>query len=221
MSGRGRRAVLSAVFVEIVTRPFHQLEREPVGALVGLTPRDQAVVVQDDRTRIGEIGHAAGQLEARPDVRRHGDVVSKDFGNDTPALGLVREGADGIGMNVVDVRRGEKRVQQRLDRGPSFGRVDHAAGEVVDQLFVAHLRARAERQQLVEIQACEPVGVDGGEIRTGCLDPQHRALAAEVVALCQLGRRVAAAVDDELRIAAQQPRARDEALECSSAFDLR
>ena len=55
-------------------------------------------------------------------------------------------------MGVVDVRRRDEGVQQRLDRGARRGRVQLAAGEVGDHVLVAHLVALHQRQDLVEAQ---------------------------------------------------------------------
>ena len=174
---------------------------------------------EHDRARVGEVGDALRELEPRPQVRHHRDVVAERLVHRRLRVGRVGERADRVGVDVVDVRGRQERVQERLDRRPRRVGLDQAAREVGDHLLVAHRLALAQRQQLVEPQAREVARLGRGEVGAAALDPQHAHLAAEVVELDELRRGVAAAVEDERRVGADQARARDEPLELGVAGD--
>ena len=128
---RGRRVAATAP-----ARPGRrgravELDRVAVGALVLVAPGHEPVVFEHDRARVGVLGRAPRELEARPQVRHERDVGARaPRATLAPALGVVRERADGVRVRVVDVARRQKGVQQRLDRRPPRGRVGHAVREV-------------------------------------------------------------------------------------------
>ena len=218
--GRGKRdGRVGPVFREGLARARHELEHEPVRLLVRPAPRDEAVVGEDDRAPVGERGHAARELEPRADVLDDGDVVPERVAHRARRVGRVRERADRVGVDVVDVRGGQERVQQRLDRRPRRVRVDHAAGEVGEHLVVGQRLALAEREQVVEPQPREVAHLGGREVGAAALDPDRAPLAAEMVALDELGGGVPAAVEDERAVGADQPRAGDEPFELGLAGD--
>ena len=81
---------------------------------------------------------------------------------------------------------------------------------MADELLVGHRVPLAQREQLVEPEAREVGCLGRRKIDAARLDPQHPLLAAEMIALEQLARGVAAAVQDEAAVGADQARALDE-----------
>jgi hypothetical protein len=175
------------------------------------------VVDEHDRAPVRERSHAARQRETGPDVLDHAHVVSERVVDRPFGVGRVRKAADRVGVHVVDVGRGQERVQERLDRGPRRVGLDHAPREVRQHLLVAQRHALAQRQELVQPEAREVAAARRREIGAAALDPDRTALAPEVVALEQLARGVATAVEDERAIRSDQPRARHEPLELRAA----
>ncbi len=210
-SGRGR--------AEVIPRPADQLERELVGLLVRLAPGDEAVVGKHDGPSAGELRDSLRELEPGPKIRHDDDIRAERLVDGRLGIGSVRERADRVGVHVVDVRRRQEGVQEGLDRRPRRLGVDEAACEVRDHLVVGHRLPLAQGQQVVEPQPREIGGCAGREVGAASLDAERAPLAAAVVALDELGRRVAAAVQDERGIGADQPRARDETIELRRTFD--
>ena len=154
---------------------------------------------EHDGTRIRELGDAARELEAGPQVVDDRDVRAEGIAHGRVRIGGVGERADRVGMDVVDVRGRQERVEQRLDRRARRIGLDEAAREVRDHLLVGHRVALAEREQIVEPEPREVGRRDRREIGAAALDPDHAPLATEVVAFDELCRGVASAVQDERR----------------------
>ena len=167
---------------EVLRRARDELERQAVRLLVRVAPGDEPVMGEHDRARIRELGDPARELEAGPQVVDDRDVRAEGIAHGRVRVGRVRERADRVGVDVVDVRRGQERVQERLDRRARRIGLDEAAREVGDHLLVGHRVTLAERQQLVEPEAREVGRRDRREVGAAALDPDHAPLATEVVA---------------------------------------
>ena len=127
---------------EVVARQPDELERQLIAPHAS-RPRSRA---RDGRARppaSGEVGHpprGARTRAAGTARRRHPHRGRRAL----PRLDRARSRAsDRIGVDVIDVRCREKRVEQRLDRRPCSLRVDEAARQVGDHLLVGHRRTVA------------------------------------------------------------------------------
>ena len=157
----------------------------------------------------------------RRDMSKPGPlVVEPDASSPNASLGerapVGRRGQrdDRVGMRVVDVRRRDERVQERLDRRPRLvGRARRSAGGSRPSSASSISVALAQRQQLVEPEPGEAGGGDRREVGARALDPEHAHLAAGVVGGRLLGGRVAAADVRERAVGAEQVRAVDEPVE--------
>ena len=109
-------------------------------------------------------------------------------------------------------------MQEGLDRRPPRAGIGHAVREVGDHRVVAHRLEVSQRQELVEEESREAVAADRAQIGAAALDAHHVALAPEMVALAQLGRRVASAVHHECGIRADATGALDQPLELARLF---
>ena len=104
--------------------PAHEIDRGAVALLRGVAPGDQAVLLEQHGARgrvlVEQLGDALRHREARPLVIEPDRLVAED---------LLGRGATGarqrdhrVGMRVVDTRRRDEGVQQRLDRRPRLAR---------------------------------------------------------------------------------------------------
>ena len=109
-------------------------------------------------------------------------------------------------MGVIDERVRQKRVQQNLDRRIGRRGRDEARALNAHDIFVAERRPRPELAQTVEPHGGKIGRLDIGHVGTRAFDAQHRDLVAERVSHARLERGIAAAVQHELGIAAEQAR---------------
>ena len=89
-----------------------------------LTPGDEAMVGEDDAVAVAEIGDHLAERESGPHPVDVGESITERLSDDAGTLRVVGESADGVGVDMVDVRVWEKRVQQGLDRGTARTRVE-------------------------------------------------------------------------------------------------
>ena len=198
---------------DVCGRTLDELDRQPVRLFVGGAPGDEPVVGEHDRPRVRVLGNALRELEARSQVGHDRDIRPQRVAHRRRRVRRVRERADRVRVDVIDVRCRQKRVQERLDRRSRRFGIDHAAGEIVDHLRVAHRVSLPEQEQLVEPQSGEVMRLARRKVGARAFDPQHPALPAGVVDLDEFRRGVAAAVENERRVGADPARALDEQLE--------
>ena len=116
-------------------------------------------------------------------------------------------------MRVVDLRRRNERVQERLDRRPGLVWGEPAAEEVLDHRRVVHGLPFAQRHDLVETQCREARLGDRREVGAGALDPEHALLPAGMVDHRPLRGGVATTLVCERAVGSEQVRAVDEGLQ--------
>ena len=175
------------------------------------------MTLEHERRRLGilteRVDDVAGDAEPRAPVRERDHVLAVHLGEDVGVPVVVRERDDGVGVGVDDGVSRQEAVEQRLDRGPGSAGIQESVGEVLDHLRVAHVLPREQRQDVVHAHAREVPALDGLQVRTAPLHPQHGDLAAAVVALDGLDGGVAAAPDDERGLGADQTRGIHEEVE--------
>ena len=181
-------------------------------ALVGF-PRaraegEDAVLVQDQAfdvaLRLVDFGRLLGEAEARHDVRHHAHAAVVDLGADLRPVRLVDQAQDRVGVGVIDEGVRHERVQQRLDRRVGGHRIDQVGALDPHHLFV---RQRVERAQLA--QGCEPHGgkaggLDRRHVPAAALDAEDLGFLAHQIGNARLDGGVAAAVQHQLRILAEE-----------------
>ena len=112
-------------------------------------------------------------------------------------------------MGVVDEFVRQERVQHDLDGRIWRRRIDQVGALNGHQLFVGDGVDRAQLTQRRKPHRRQPFRLGGCHVGAGGFDPQHLDIVAEQVAGAGLQRGVAAAVEDELWIAAEKPRGVD------------
>ena len=73
---------------------------------------------------IAELRHDLAEREPGPHPVDVGESLAERLSDDAGTLGVIGERADRVGVDVIDVRVGEKRMQQGLDRGTARTRVE-------------------------------------------------------------------------------------------------
>src|SRR4051812_32011544 len=110
-----------------------------------LTPGDKTMLGQDDGAGTRQLCDLSRQFEPGPDVRHYRNVWTERSVDVPLRLGVVRQGTDNVGMDVVDMPRRQEGVQERLNRGAARSWLYHAVCQVIDHLLVAHRRTRLQR----------------------------------------------------------------------------
>ena len=199
-----------------------QLDRREIGLLHRGAPADGPVLLEQDGARLGMrlegLGHLLGDGEARAQIGERDDVAAVDLSEHLGAAVVVGERDDRVGMRVDDRVGGEEAVERRLDGRPRARGLEQGVREVVDHHLVVHVRALEEGPDVVDHDAGEVLLLDALQIGAAALDAEHPHLAAAVIALGALDRRVPAAPDDERGLGADQARGVHEQIEIGEAL---
>ena len=193
--GRRRRAAewleaaLPGVFLNELPHLIDGLDAAEVAVPLGLAPGEQTVAAEDDAVAAGvvldRLAQHQRQLESGPLPGHPHDlaaVLLVELLEPGLAVGAGRERDRPVGMQVVDVWKGQERMERRVDRGR-----DPALAERRERVEAHHLvleRFAAipldQRLELVLIQHREPGGGDRSEIAAAALHRHHpRRLAGE------------------------------------------
>ena len=166
-----------------------------------VAPREQPVSAEHDAVAAGRIldnlAQHHAQLEARPLPRQPRQLVAELRVELLHLLLAVRRRGQSdapIRVQVVDVRKGQKAVQRRIDR-----RRDGVAAERGERVHLHHfifeldaLVRLLEREQLVHVERREARALNRSQVSTRALDPEHlRRLARKRVHHVDLGAGVA------------------------------
>ena len=152
------------------------------------------------------LGRLLRQQKARHDVGHDPDPRAVEIGDALGGVGLVGEAQHRRRMRVVDEFVRQKRVQQRLDRGVRRAGVEQIGALDAYHVLIGQRVALAQPAQRREADGGQPRRLDIGHIPAAALDAQHLGGLAEQVGHHGLDRGIAAAVQHEPRIAAEQPR---------------
>ena len=186
------------------------LDHALIGFARALAEREDAVLVQDQADRAGRgrehPRRLLGEAEAGHDVGHDAHAAVVKLGGARCAVGLVDQAQHRGRVGVIDEALRNEGVQQRLDRRIGRHRVDEVRALRLHHLLVRHGVALEQHAQLGEPHRRQPGGLDHRHVGAGALDAEDVDLAPHQVRHAQLHRGVAAAVQHELRIAAEQPR---------------
>ncbi|MCZ7617809.1 MAG: hypothetical protein M5U32_05675 [Myxococcota bacterium] len=180
-----------------------------VGLARRLAPGEDAVLEQHHRVggrlNLRGVGGGLREVEARLHVRQQDRFCAEGVTQTGQAVLAVAEREDRIGMRVIDHARRQPGVQQGLDRWRRGAGVEQRAAQLVHHRLVGKRRQRAQSAQPREIRAGQALRDDRCEIVAGRLHEQRGDLLAEPVLVDALPRRVAAAVQHQRRLGAEQP----------------
>ena len=149
------------------------------------------------------------EREARHDVRHDGKPVSVDFSAESLGVYLIDQGKNRVRVGVIDELVRKEPMQEGLNRGVGRRRIDQAGALRIHHVFVAKHVPVAQRAEALEADGGQARGLDTAKIPTTALHAEDRDLDTDVVDEGRLHRRVAAAVEHQRRILANQPRGVD------------
>ena len=197
-----------AVFLETIFRQRDERDHALVGlARVGAEGED-AVLVEDQpfhlRILFEHLGGFFGEPEAWHDVRHEAEPAAEHLNAQRGRVRLVDQAEHRGGVGVIDVFRRHECVQQHLDRRRGRLRIDQIGARHSRHLVVGKLFARAQGAQRLDPHGGEAGGLDRTHVGAGALDAQHRDLLAGEVARFGLQRAVAAAMQHQSGVAAEQ-----------------
>ena len=161
------------------------------------------------RVLIEDLGRRLGEPEARREIRHDAHAPLIDLARQRLAVRLIDQREHGRGMGMIDELMGHEGVQQRLDRWVGRARLKQVQTLHVDHGFVAERAQRAKAPQRLELHRRHALRFDIGHVPARALDRDDLVLLAEIVARPRLHRSVAAAMQHEQRIAAQEARGID------------
>ena len=144
------------------------------------------------------------QAEARPRIGHETEPALEHVGTERLAVGLVDDAQDRGGVGVVDERRRHEGVQQHLDRRYRRQWIEAIAVLYAHEVVVAQAFARAQSLQRFEPHGRKAGGLDGAHVPAGAFDEENVDLVAGKIARFPLEGGIAAAMQDELRIAAEE-----------------
>lgn len=180
-----------------LARAVDHFDRGVIALLGSIAPREEAMCLEDDtaglRVVLDELSEPETEFEAGTEPGQPADIVPVDFPGQLPAVGRRRDSNHCIRVHVIDMVAGDEAVQRRVDAGCARIHVERAVRiEPHHLVFVGRPRVlRPQAQQLVHVQRCEPVELQGPEVPAGTLDPQHfHGLAGERIDFLQLRRGI-------------------------------
>ncbi len=185
-----------------------QLDHAVVGFARRVAPGDDAVLQPDHgsrlRLRLAGLRRAPREFDAGPQVGQHGDVVAQRLADPRLAVFLVGERQHGVGVRVIDEATRQEGVHRRLDGGAGGVRVAQAAAQRIENGLVVERLERAQAAQALEVQAHVSLGRDAVEVLARGLHEERVHGLAPARGAAVLDRRVAAAVQHQGGLGADQ-----------------
>ena len=191
-----------------------QCDHPLIGLARAVPEREDAVLEQDqpfDRG-VGVVRRSArlGEREAGHDVGDDAGPPAERLGAQRRTVGLVGQCQDRIRVGMEDVSVGEEGMEQRLDRRVRGVRIEKVAALEAHHLPVAEGVERTQPAQRREPDRRQAGGLDPSHVPTAALDAQRLDPFAGQVGGGRLDRAVAAAVEHEPGVRAEQPGRVDE-----------
>jgi hypothetical protein len=180
------------------------------------TPREEAVAAQDDavaaRMFLDRLAQHQRQLESRPlprDPDHAPAVLAIEFLQLLLAIRARRQRDRPVGVQMIDVRERQERVQRRVNRSGHPVLAERAERVEADHLVLVRLAAvaRDQRLELVEVQHGKPGGRDRAQVAAAALHRHHPLrLAGQRIGQLELRARIAAAEVRDAQVLAEQIR---------------
>ena len=201
----------------LLRQPFFRKGHQRDHALIGL-PRvgaktEDAMLDQhqafDRGIRVEHLCRGFGETKARHDVGDVADPLAVNLAAQGFAIGLVGEREHRRRMGVVDEFVRNEGMQQRLHGRVRRHRIDQIGALQLHHLLVGQFFAGAELLQGRQPHRRQARGLDRAHVPAGALDAQHVDGVAVEIGQLRLHRGIAAAVQHQPRILAQQARGID------------
>ena len=165
-------------------------------------PFDRGILLED-------LGGRLRQQKPRHDVGDETQPLPVELGAALGGIGLVGDAQHRGRVRVIDKFVRQESVEQGLDRRVGGARVDQIGALHPHHLLVGERRPRAQFAQGREAHGRQSRRLDRRHVPAAAFDAQHFGRLVEEVFDDGFDRGVAAAVQDELGIAAEEPRGID------------
>ena len=200
LASEPRRSLRLPVTLDELANAIDHVQRVQIALALRLAPGKEPVPAQHDsvaaRILLDDPLHHHRQLEAGTLPWQPHQRVAKlaiELFHLRFAVGTGRERDRPIGMQVIDVRKGQKSVQRRVN-----GRGDWIVAEGAQRIHLRHLIFEfhafvdaLQRQKLFLVKRGEPGALDAAKVAARTLHPQHfYRIAGQRVELDNLGTRV-------------------------------
>lgn len=170
--------------------------------------REYAVLVEDQpfdsRIFLEHIGSFFRKAEARHDVRHKSEAIAEGFRAQHIAFGLVDHAKDRSRVCMVDKFVRNEGVKERLHRWIWRMRIDESRALHANHFLVGHGGTRAELAQCIKPYGRHSSWLDAGHVPAGALDAEDIDLVVQQVLGPHLHRGVAASMQNQLGLAAEQ-----------------
>ena len=211
---RAEKSGFPLVRGEPVGRFLDDAQRRLIAALRSRPPGEQAVSAEHHADIFGMIGRHLAELQAEIEAgtlpRQKADLVAVNLLRQLFGVGRGRDRDHRVGVDVIDVARGNKGVQRRIDRGRARIEIEGAMVEQRDHFVFMRDAAiqPLQRLELIEIEGGEAVALHRADVAARALHPEHSLrLLRQWIARLHFRRRVAAAEIGDPEVAAEQVRA--------------
>ena len=154
-------------------------------------------------------GAVRGEIETGHDVRDDDDPPAVDFANALLALRRIGHREHGVGMRVIDVRVRQDGVEDGFNRRRGRAGAQHVRVELVHHLRIGQAGEPRQPAHMPERDRRKAGRLDRLEVPAAALHVEHVLVLAKEIALAQLDGSIAAAVQDQRFVAAQQARGVD------------
>ncbi len=149
------------------------------------------------------------EIESGYEVGNHHAALAVDLADASFPIPGVRHREHRVGVRVVDELLRHQPVKDGLDRGCGGSGFQHVGDELIDHLWIRERRQFREFQHVREEHRRKALRLDRFQIPAAAFDVEDRLLLAEQVFLPDLDRSVAATVQHQGLVAAEQPRSVD------------
>ena len=201
---RGEHRLAAAANARL--RKRHHLDHALIGFARARTEGEDPVLEQDQafdfRVHVVNFGGLLGEPETRHQVRHETEPAVIDLRADRGPVRLVGKAQHRRRVGVIHEFMRQERVQQGLDRRVRRSGVDQQRPLDANHVRVGERLARPQLLERIEPHRRQARGLDACHVPAAALDAQHIDLLAQKVAHARFHGSVAAAVKDELGLAA-------------------
>ena len=188
----------------------HHFDHALIGLFGAFPEGEDAVLVKHQpmgsRVSLVNLGGLLRQREARHDVRHHPHPAIVKLRGPRLAVRLIDEAEHRGGMGVVHEFVRDEGVQQRLDGRIGRHRVQQVGALHPHHLLIGQRRAFTQHAQLSQSHRRQAGRLDDGHVGTRAFDAKDIHYPAHQIGGARLDRGVAAAMQHEARVAAEETR---------------
>ena len=203
-----RRQRIARVLADMILGERDVMDHPVIGLFRRRAEGENAMLVEneafDGRVGVENIGGGFGEREARHHIGHEAHFGAEDIRAHGAALALVGDRQNGGRMGVVDEFMRQEGVQQRLDRRIGRIGIEKIGALQRHHILVGKAVALARFQERRELHGGQAGRLDHAHVPAAALDAENVEGFADEIGRHGLDGSVAAAMQHEARIAAEQ-----------------